>query len=201
MKKILKEFRVSDVFRHDDSKCIPQKWARGAKVIAFDHNEKCIISPDILKGKFLTFPFSEGNFAPLNTSLSSIGNSLLSEDIFFILLYLFIIEPKMGKELLGFEFEKEVCYLFPVLFRKSYKRLFATSLDRTIFSVIWSKQESPISTWNIETAEDRWEESAGWGQQRVWRKYPKESIIISFKPDPEPDPWIVIYPEKNLIAK
>lgn len=108
----LVSFRIGDVFGHRVYGLVPQRHG--------DNFTNLFFVPS--KNKTITIPFSMSKLTdyvlPRNMTDTEIQNTIKStpmdEDMFWAVLYLLIIKPELGKELLGYELTKLSYYIFHV---------------------------------------------------------------------------------------
>jgi hypothetical protein len=107
-----KTFRIGAVFGHRVSGLVPQYHGKSFKDF---------LKPS--KNKIITIPLSMSKLVdyvlPKNMNDTEIQNATKStpmdEDIFWAVLYLLIIEPELGKQLLGYELTESYFYIFHVI--------------------------------------------------------------------------------------
>jgi hypothetical protein len=108
-----KSFIVGEVFQHRNSKLVPQWFGDDFKAKMWEPAKERRVSinafgNNILKEYILTKTMND-------TSIQSATNSTpMEEDQFWAMLYLLIIDPKLGKKILKYELRKDKVCVFHV---------------------------------------------------------------------------------------
>jgi hypothetical protein len=106
-----KSFTVGQIFRHRDPNCVPQWHGDNFKKLVRDASER-VISISRAKQKLSDYVLSK------NMNSTEIQNATKStpieENVFWLILYLLVIEPKLGKEVLNYELREDKYYIFHV---------------------------------------------------------------------------------------
>lgn len=108
----MSSFRIGDVFGHRNSSMVPQYHGDNFKSWFWAPNQNRTITIPSNMPKLVDYTL------PKNMNDTGIQNATKStpmdEDTFWVVLYLLIIKPELGKELLGYELTKSNYYIFHV---------------------------------------------------------------------------------------
>ena len=106
-------FIVGDVFRHRGGEgYTPMYIWEGAQNLLFTPNKERVIAINKTIGKLRDYPLTENmNDSKIQKKAKS---TPMSEDEYFLAMFLLIVKPELGKEVLGYTLDTSKYYLFHV---------------------------------------------------------------------------------------
>lgn len=108
----LETFRIGDVFGHRVSGLVPQYQGDNFKNWLFVPSQNKTITVPTTLSKLTDYVLPKNM---TDTEIQNMTKSIpMDEDTFWTVLYLLIIKPELGKELLGYELDKSKYYIFHV---------------------------------------------------------------------------------------
>lgn len=105
-------FKVSDVFGHRVSGQVPQYLEVNYRNWIFNPNQGKTLT--ILSNIKKLVEFTLPKYMNDSAIQSEVKSTSMDEELFLIVLYLLIINPELGKQLLDYELKKDKWYLFRV---------------------------------------------------------------------------------------